>query len=218
MKKKCLNCRLVNFAEANICARCGSRLGETENIASNGGFLKSPLVKRGGVLLLVCVITVAGFYTSLLFSADSLSYDERSAVNDAIELLKEKGFNDEVFYLEKLAVFRSNDNWLNASVPKERAYAATNFPFEIITLYPEFFLYPADRTEHAAILLHEARHLQGKDEHDAYDYVWKHRQQLGWTRDKYKASDVWNAVKRQTQEMVPEMFVCETKPGFDCTE
>lgn len=218
MKKKCSNCRLVNFAKADFCVRCRSKLGETENIASNDGFLKSPLVKRLSVLLLVCLITIAGFYTSLLFSADSLTYNQRNKVNDAIELLKEKGFKDEVFYLEKFAVFRSNDNWLNASVQKEKAFAATNFPFEIMTLYPEFFLYPADRTEHAAILLHEARHLQGKDEHDAYEYVWKNRWQLGWTRDKYKASEVWIAVQRQTQESVPEIFVCETKPNFDCTE
>lgn len=218
MKKKCLNCRLVNFAKADVCARCGSKLSEIENIASNSGFFKSPLAKRLGVFLLVCGIVFAGFYTSLLFSADSLTSRERSTVNDAVELLKEKGFNSEVFYLEKFAVFRSNDNWLNASVAKERAFAATNFPFEIVTLYPEFFQLPSDRTEQAAILLHEARHLQGKDERDAYEFVWKHRQQLGWARDKYKTSEVWSLVKKQTQEVVPELFVCEPKPGFDCTE
>ena len=218
MKKKCTNCRLVNFAKADKCARCGSKLGETENIAVNGGFLNSPLVKRFGVLLLVCVISVAGFYTSLLFSADSLTYAERSAVKDSIELLNEKGFSDEAFYLKYLTAFRANDNWLNASVVKEKAYAATNFPFEIVTLYPDFFIYPIDRTEHAAILLHEARHLRGEDEHDAYEFVWKHRKQLGWTRDLYRTSEVWNAVKKQTQDVVPELFVCETKPNFDCTE
>ena len=80
------------------------------------------------------------------------------------EVLKEKGFTDEAFLLEHVAVFRGNDNWLNASVEKESAYAATNFPFEIVTIYPDFFKYPKDDIERAAILLHESKHLEGKDE------------------------------------------------------
>ena len=120
--------------------------------------------------------------------------------------------------LENLAVLRSNDNWLNASVAKENAYAATNFPFEIMTLYPDFFTYPVDDTERAAILLHEAEHLKGKNEHDAYKFVWTHRQQLGWTQEAYVRSPVWRNVRRQTVENVPELFVCNGNEFNDCTE
>ena len=67
------------------------------------------------------------------------------------------------------------------------AYAATNFPFEIVTLYPEFFKYPADDTERAVILLHEARHLAGAGEREAFASVWRDKARLGWTREKYVA-------------------------------
>ena len=115
-------------------------------------------------------------------------------------------------------MFRANDNWLNASVAKENAYAATNFPFEIMTLYSDFFTYPVDDTERAAILLHEAEHLKGKNEHDAYEFVWIHRKQLGWTKEVYKVSPVWRNVRRQTLENVPNLFVCGEKEFSDCTE
>jgi hypothetical protein len=44
------------------------------------------------------------------------------------------------------------------------AYAATNFPFGVITIYPTFFKYPVDDIERATILLHESYHLFGDDE------------------------------------------------------
>jgi hypothetical protein len=103
-------------------------------------------------------------------------------------------------------------------VAKESAYAATNFPFEILTLYRDFFTYPADDTERAAILLHEAKHLAGKNEHDAYEYVWKHRKQLGWTSDKYYTSPVWQGIRKQTKDNVPLLFVCDFNEGGDCTQ
>ena len=107
---------------------------------------------------------------------------------------------------------------MNASVAKENAYAATNFPFEIITLYPDFFTYPADDTERAAILLHEARHLRGKDEADAYRFVWEHRKQLGWIEKQYSGSAVWRNVRQQTHETVPDLFVCDKNINGDCDE
>lgn len=133
-------------------------------------------------------------------------------------MLSEKGFSDEVFLLNYVTAFRADDNWLNASVAKENAYAATNYPFEIMTLYADFFTYPIDETERAAILLHEAKHLQGKSEKEAYEFVWKNRWKLGWTRDKYAASPVWQNVRKQTREIVPELFNCSEKPLGDCTE
>jgi hypothetical protein len=144
--------------------------------------------------------------------------DQKSAVRRATAILREKGFKNEAFLLENVTVYRSNDNWLNASVAKENAYAATNFPFEIMTLYPDFFTYPHDDTERAAILLHEAVHLKGKNEHDAYSFVWKHREQLGWTQAKYGFLPVWQNVRRQTRDNAPELFTCPDRESGDCTE
>lgn len=155
---------------------------------------------------------------SLIMSAQKLTMRERGQVDSAIMLLEQKGFARETFLLRYLTAYRSNDNWLNASVEKENAYAATNFPFEIMTLYPDFFTFPADDTERAAILLHEAKHLQGKDEKTAYEFVWKNRVKLGWTHDKYFRSPVWEAVRLQTRENVPELFSCTENLYSDCTE
>jgi hypothetical protein len=87
-----------------------------------------------------------------------------------------------------------------------------------VTLYPDFFTKPADATERAAILLHEANHLQGKEEKEAYEFVWKNRGRLGWTMDRYHDSPNWHAVKKQTAEYSPLLFMCTERPGGDCTE
>jgi hypothetical protein len=87
-----------------------------------------------------------------------------------------------------------------------------------MTLYPDFFTVPLDDTERAAILLHEAKHLQGKDEKAAYEFVWKNRKQLGWTSDKYKNSEIWQNVRNQTRQYSPYLFVCGDKEAGDCSE
>jgi hypothetical protein len=168
--------------------------------------------------VVVILALLIGFYLSLIGSAKSLSIDEKYVVRRAVSVLQERGFSGETMLLRTMTVYRGDDNWLNASVPKENAYAATNFPFEIITLYPDFFTYPVDDVERAAILLHEAKHLAGKDEHDAYKFVWENRVQLGWTRDKYGNSPIWQNVRRQTADNVPELFVCEGNQMNDCSE
>lgn len=218
MNNKCPNCELVNFPSADFCARCNSFIVKNAEVPQNRGFLHSALFKRFAVLVAVSVFTLFGFYFSLLVSANKLTYDEKKTVERAISLLENKGFSDEVFLLKYLAAFRSNDNWLNASVEKENAYAATNFPFEIMTIYPDFFEFTADETERAAILLHEAKHLQGADEKEAYEFVWKHRKQLGWTKENYANSIIWGNVRKQTKEYAPHLFVCETSDYADCTE
>lgn len=191
---------------------------ETVNIPAKPSFLKSRLVKRVLVFLFACTFTIAGFYISLIGSAKSISYDQKKTVSRAIDLLNERGFTSEAWYLRYLAAFRGTDNWLNASVEKENAYAATNFPFEIMTLYPDFFTVTLDDTERAAILLHEAKHLQGKDEKAAYEFVWKNRERLGWSSDKYHESVIWQNVRKQSRDYVPYLFVCEFKEFGDCTE
>jgi hypothetical protein len=218
MNNKCPNCRLINFPGADYCARCNFFLAAETVSSINSGFAQSKIWKRIAVLIFVCIFTLFGFYFSLIISAKKLNYEETKTVRRTILILKEKGFSDEVFLLEYFTAFRSNDNWLNASIEKENAYAATNFPFEIITLYPVFFEVPIDDTERAAILLHEAKHLQGADEKEAYEYVWKHRAQLGWTKETHSNSLIWNNVRKQTKEYAPHLFICDTNEYGDCTE
>ncbi len=218
MNIKCSNCGLVNFPHASTCERCNTALGAPENVARPGSKPHSRIAGRIMVCAAVCISAILGFYLSLIASANPLSIEEKSIVRAAIRVLKEKGFTEEIFFLEHLAVFRSDDNWLNATVAKENAYAATNFPFEIVTLYPDFFTYPVDDPERAAILLHEARHLRGKDEKDAYEFVWRNRRQLGWIEEKYSESPVWRNVRNQTREYVPELFNCDSNPTGDCDE
>jgi hypothetical protein len=217
MNKKCPHCTLVNYATVQDCIRCGKSLGESQNIAPNSGFLNSSLAKRTVVCIGVLFATVAGFYGSLVFSADALKPAEQEKIRTAIAFLEEKGFHDEVFLLRHVAVYRANDNWLNASVQKETAYAATNFPFEVVTIYPEFFKFANDEVEMAAILLHEAKHLQGYDEPVAYEYVWKNRERLGWTIDEYSESEIWRETRKLTKEYVPMLFVCKINDYSDCT-
>lgn len=218
MKKKCSNCHLVNFPDAVECARCEGDLVAVESVAGPAGKRRSGLIVRAMICLVVCVLAVLGFYFSLVVSASSLTIEQKSTVRRATAILKDKGFSRHAFLLQNLTVYRSNDNWLNASVAKENAYAATNFPFEIMTLYPDFFTYPVDDVERAAILLHEAEHLKGHDEHDAYKFVWENRKILGWTKAKYWSSPVWQNIRQQTIDHAPELFVCENKEYRDCTD
>jgi hypothetical protein len=217
MKKKCPNCELVNFSEASECLRCSSRLTEVVSEPVRSSRIRNFLV-RAAICIFVCFIAIAGFYLSLIMSSHGLNIEQKSELRRASSLLKERGFQNQAFLLDSVTVFRGSDNWLNASVAKENAYAATNYPFEIITLYSDFFTYPKDDIERAAILLHEAEHLKGKNEHDAYDFVWRHRAQIGWTRDRYASSPVWQNIRKQTRDNVPELFNCPDREVGDCTE
>ncbi len=214
MKKKCSECKLVNYPTAAVCARCGGHLDGPYGAERK----RSTYLRRVVVFVMVFAAAVTGFYFSLALSAKPLDLDQRRSINAAIDLLESKGFTREVFLLRRLAAYRSEDNWLNASVEKENAFAATNFPFEIVTIYPDFFRYPADDVERAAILLHEAKHLEGADEKTAYEFVWRSREKLGWTTAGYRHSEILTQVRNQTREAVPGLFVCDINPFGDCTE
>lgn len=216
MKKKCSQCKLVNYPTAAECGRCGSVLVITEEPSPSS--LPRRVLNRIAFFVLVCGLAIVGFYGSLVFSSQPLNYDQKQTVSAATELLRSRGFSTEAFLLSRAATFRSTDHWLNSSVVKENAFAAANFPFAIITLYPDFFTYPADEVEKAAILLHEAKHLQGADEKEAYEFVWRNREKLGWTSEKYAESVVWKEIRKQTRDIVPEIFVCDINPAGDCTE
>lgn len=221
MKKKCPQCRLVNFSESEVCRRCQSDLISVESIgetAAPHGFSGAKIIRRAAVCAFICLLAIGGFYLSLIFTSASFDYNEKKQIEAAINILDEKGFEREVFLLRRLTAFRANDNWLNASTKFENAYAATNFPVEIMTVYPEFFTATVDDVERASILLHEAQHLQGADEKKAYEFVWRNRQKLGWTRAAYGKSVVWLNVRRQTKEYAPHLFVCDGSDAGDCTE
>jgi hypothetical protein len=219
MNKKCPNCKLVDFIDVEECRRCGSAFTSVQvRSEKTGSSIAVKILWRAGICTVVVIGAIAAFYLSLLLTSSPLKYDEKAQVKRAIAVLSASGFTQEVFLLNNLTSFRGNDNWLNASVEKENAYAATNFPFEIMTIYPDFFKYPMDDVERAAILLHEAQHLKGADEKEAYEYVWKNRKKLGWTREKYWESLVWLNVRKQTREFSPNLFVCTVNDYGDCTE
>lgn len=217
MKKRCPNCQLVNFSHLSECARCQADLTEVSAEAKKSS-AKHSIIKRAIICVTVCLLALLGFYLSMIFTSASLKYEEKIQIKNAVRLLDEKGFAKEVFLLNYLTSYRGNDNWLNASTKFENAYAATNFPFEIMTVYPDFFTFPADDTERAAILLHEAQHLKGADEKEAYEYVWRNRKKLGWTKETHGRSVVWRNIRRQTQEFAPNLFVCDWNEANDCTE
>ena len=168
--------------------------------------------------VIVGTLTVAGFYFSLLATSQPVNSADMAEVNRAIDVLATKGFGREVFLLRHTVTYRSTDNWLNRVIFKENAFAATNFPFQMITLYPDFYTKATDDTERAMVLLHEAQHLQGADEQNAYAYVWKNRARLGWTRNIYGWTPTYMDVAGQTRENAPELIVCNLKLSGDCTE
>lgn len=217
MNDKSQELAFSRFADLSVKPRPGIRPRTDRDRRSRRGGAPR-LIVRAVICLAVCVAVVVAFYLSLIASASALSVDQKYTVRRAISLLRERGFDDDVFLLETLTVYRADDHWLNASVAKENAYAATNFPFEIMTLYPDFFTYPSDDVERAAILLHEARHLRGEDERAAYEFVWKNRTKLGWTKTLYGDSTIWKNIRHQTREHVPGLFICDFNEFHDCTE
>ncbi len=167
--------------------------------------------------IIVAALTLTIFYLSLITTSFPLTADERAQIERAVAHLEEKGFEREAFLLRNTVTFRGGGNWLNSVTGQENAYAATNFPFGIITLYPDFYHKTVDDTERAMVLLHEARHLQGAEERDAYAYVWENRERLGWTIFKYGSTASYVTIEMQTREHAPGLFTCPEKLFNDCT-
>ena len=129
-------------------------------------------LRRLGVIAGTVAVVLVAWWASLFATSEGLDADQQVIVYRAVDLLEEKGFAKEVFALRNVARFRSTDNWWNLYNEHYQAYAATNFPFEIVTIYPWFFDLPKDDIERAVILLHEAQHLMGADEETALRRVW----------------------------------------------
>ena len=164
------------------------------------------------------ILAIIAFYLSLVSTSMPPTNAERAQIDRAVQLLADRGFSDEVFLLKGTTTFRGTDHWLNSFIEKENAYASTNFPFQIVTLYSDFYNRAEDDTERAMVLLHEARHLMGEDENQAYAYVWRHRKQLGWTMRTHGMTESYLTIEQLTREMAPEIFNCPTKSWEDCTE
>lgn len=169
-------------------------------------------------LFTLLLISLTAFYISLLATSKPAGENEMTHVNRAIAVLEAKGFTREVVTLRHFAVYRSNSNWLNLLTQGEDSYASTNFPFGIITLHEDFYSKATDDTERAAILLHEAQHLEGANEAGAYGYVWQKRNELGWTILKYGTTPTFVTIELQTREYAPELFTCRQNLWNDCTE
>lgn len=227
MNTRCPSCGLVNFSTAEDCKRCGTLLtvahsagfesGQDERVAE----AEEPKPRRSLKKKLLVGFVSAGFlifvwYLSLIETSTAATYEEKRAVHRAIDLIEEKGFIRDAFLLRRLANYRTSDNWWNAYVGHADAYAATNFPFQIITLYPEYFTFPKDDTERALILLHEARHLAGAGEEEACRSVWQDKAKLGYTQDKYFGTRVWTNVTEYTMRHAPDMFRCGPDRQSDC--
>lgn len=222
---KCFNCGLVNFAHAEACKRCGMSLDAARQWHEREASRDAPqesrprgMVKRAAAVVGMTGFCLVLFYLSLLETSKPATLAERQAINRAVAIIERRGFTRDAFILRRLTSFRTTDNWWNKWLGHADAYAATNFPFEVVTLYPEFFKVPVDDTERAVVLLHEARHLSGAGEEEAFSTVWRDRQRLGWTREKYGHTHIWKNVNEFTRRHAPRLFQCGAQGDADCTE
>jgi hypothetical protein len=222
-RRKCAACGLVNAGADEQCRRCGALLTEDDSLPAEPSALepveqprKRTLFKRLIWIISATLLILVVWYLSLLMSSDQLQPDQALKVDVAIGFLEQTGFTREGFVLRHATMFRSTDNWWNRWLGHRDAYAATNFPFEIVTLYPEFFKDPIDDRERAAVLLHEARHLLGDGEEAALRSTWMSKQRLGWTADKYQQTKVWDATERLTRAQFPYLFQCGANGQTDC--
>jgi hypothetical protein len=218
---KCSSCGLVNFASSVSCRRCGRYLPsdgggrEPADVVSHGGrTLGQWLLWTAGVVVTVVVLA----YASLLVTSDGMTREQRESVDDAIAVIEEAGFSKEAFALRHFVSYRSTDNWWNRYVGHHPAFAATNFPFGIVTVYPAFFRFPVDDVERAAILLHESHHVRGADEETALRRVWLEKERLGWNAVDYGTTRVWKNTREWTVAGAPLLFKCGLDGKADCLD
>lgn len=219
-RAKCARCGLVNSPTDQHCRRCATPLSSSKLLdgPDNEKVKTRSLGKRVLWILGTTLVLLFAWYLSMLLTSQELAFDRRQAVAQAVAILEQKGFSKQAFVLSHLVKYRDTDNWWNRSVGHHDAYAATNFPFEVMTLYPEFFDSAVDDTERAAILLHETYHLFGSGEAAALEGVWRDKQRLGWTAHKYGQTKVWSNTKELTAATVPWLFTCGSDTRSDCME
>lgn len=220
-RRKCAQCGLVNFGDAESCRRCHTVLAEEPPGPSVIEKPASPARGARRTLLLVAAtigLSIFGWSRSLLLTSTPIDDSQRLMVSHAVEVLERAGFSKEVIMLRHFANYRSTDNWWNTYLGHSQAYAATNFPLGVVTLYAPFFRVAVDDTERAAILLHEAQHLLGAGEPAALELTWRQKSRLDWTAEKYGETKVWNNTKEWTIAEVPSLFQCGRDGHSDCVE
>src|SRR5947209_12044035 len=219
-RSKCPNCGLVNLTTDENCRRCGVPLaGATEEFEEPFGEEAKPkrrLKQRVAWIAGTTFVILFIWYASLLVTSEPLSSEQKHELYGAINVWDERGFGKEATMLRHVVNFRSTDNWWNRYVGHRDAYAATNFPFEVVTLYPGFFTVPVDDNERAAVLLHESCHLMGSGEEAALGATWRNKRQLGWTLDRYKQTRLWNATEQLTKAQFSYLFKCGPDGQSDC--
>jgi hypothetical protein len=211
---------MVNWAEAAACKRCAAPFGgvrETrveQSSSSAGRSLSKRLLFVAGMVGAFVLVA----YISLRATSEAVTFEQRQIVARAIELLEQKDFGRHAFVLRNLVSYRASDNWWNRYVGHTDAFAATNFPFEVVTLYPDFFKVPVDDTERAVVLLHESYHLMGAGEEKAFAEVWREKGKLGWTKNAYGHTQLWRSVRAYTERYAPQHFTCGKSGTDDCFE
>jgi hypothetical protein len=210
----CIHCGLANAHASRACRHCGKALAAVKKKSG----LKHLIIKSVTRILLLTLAVLFLAYISLITTSEPLLHDQEKEVKKAIELMERRGFSKQAFVLGRLVRYRSTDNWWNRHNGHQSAYAATNFPFEVVTLYPQFFDDSVDDVERAAILLHESYHLSGYGEPGAFEGAWRDRFKLGWTREHYEFTPVWVSVKESTLRWAPQLFTCGQDGKSDCTE
>lgn len=220
IKNKCGQCGLVNTDTDETCRRCGALLvGDGSGIHSSEDNVNQRSIGQRVIWILGTTILLLFIcYLSLLLTSDDLEYDKRKTVERAVAVLERGGFARQVFVLNRLAKYRRTDNWWNRYIGHHDAYAAANFPFEVVTLYPEFFEVAIDDKERAAILLHEACHLLGAGEEAALERTWREKNRLGWTENRYGQTKVWINTRELTMAQLPNLFRCGSDGKSDCVQ
>ncbi len=205
--RRCAKCQLVNFQDAAACRRCAAPLEIAAPTPDPVPVLRTPAIgRRIAWLAGVTVAIVFVWSRSLLLTSAPIDDGQRQIVMRAIAQIERAGFTREVLILRHFANFRATDNWWNRHLGHGEAYAATNFPLGVVTLYRPFFTIAVDDIERAAILFHEAQHLWGAGEPAALEATWHGKERLGWTADQYGQTRVWRNTREWTQAAHPLMI------------
>lgn len=212
----CPHCKLYNESNGFQCRRCNKPLSAQRASSTRKEDRQFTLGRILTRIVLLATFFLVAWYASLTTTSAPLSAEQKQIVARAINILEQRGFTTEVFLLRRVTTFRATDHWWNQRFGHPQAYAATNFPYEVMTLYPEFFTKTADDTERAVILLHESYHLRGQGEEKAYAEVWREKERLGYTEARYNKTRVWNNMRDDTLTFAPELFTCGPAGNDDC--
>ena len=174
------------------------------------------LLRRLGAIAGAVFLVLFGWWVSLFATSEGLDDEQQVIVYRAVDLLEERGFSKEVFALRNVARFRSTDNWWNLYNGHYQAYAATNFPFEIVTIYDCAAPSLRRRPSGAALRAGGSPRARRRPAAGRRTRTWTLKERLGWTADVYGRSKVWKNTREWTQASAPDMFTCK-EVEIDCT-